>query len=147
MHFFHRCTSFFMPSEKKNVFGWAASHACTASFMRNTCSKILEFFYPFVAAEHCSRIVLKFLDGFRPLIHLQTTKNGSPNAALPRFKRKVERPWFNVTVGTKELTEQLQNCTVVIRRKQRLAMHAETTVLPTETNATALRIIIDSPLY
>ena len=31
MHFFHCCTSFFMPSEK-NVFGWAVSHACTASF-------------------------------------------------------------------------------------------------------------------
>ena len=37
----------------------------------------------------------------------------------------------NVTVGTKELTEQLQTCTVVIR-KPRLAMHAKTTVLPTE---------------
>ena len=31
MHFFHRCTSFFMPSEK-NIFVWALSHACTASF-------------------------------------------------------------------------------------------------------------------
>ena len=39
----------------------------------------------------------------------------------------------NVTVATKELTEQLQTCTVVIRRKPRLAMHAKTTVLPTET--------------
>jgi hypothetical protein len=39
----------------------------------------------------------------------------------------------NVKVATKELTEQLQTCTAVIRRKQRLAMHAKTTVLPTET--------------
>ena len=39
----------------------------------------------------------------------------------------------NVTVGTKELTEQLETSTVVIRRKPRLAMHAKTTVLPTET--------------
>ena len=39
----------------------------------------------------------------------------------------------NVTVGTKGLTEQLQTGTVVIRRKPRLAMHAKTTVLPTET--------------
>jgi hypothetical protein len=39
----------------------------------------------------------------------------------------------NVTVEAKELTEQLQTCTVVIRRKQRRAMTAKTTVLPTET--------------
>ena len=39
----------------------------------------------------------------------------------------------NVTVGTKELTEQLQTCTVVIRRKPSLAMQAKTTVLLTET--------------
>ena len=38
------------PSEKKNIFGWAASHACTASFMRNTCATVFEFFYPFVDA-------------------------------------------------------------------------------------------------
>ena len=38
----------------------------------------------------------------------------------------------DVTVATKELTEQLQTCTVVIRRKPRLAMHVKTTVLPTE---------------
>ena len=54
----------------------------------------------------------------------------------------------NVTVATKELTERLQTCTVVIRRKARLARHAKTTMLPAETkNTTALRIIIDSPSY
>jgi hypothetical protein len=39
----------------------------------------------------------------------------------------------NVTVETKELTYQLQTCTVVIRRKPHLAMHTKMTVLPTET--------------
>jgi hypothetical protein len=39
----------------------------------------------------------------------------------------------NVTVATKELTWQLETCAAVMKRKQRLAMNAKTTVLPTDT--------------
>ena len=49
-----------------------------------------------VAAKHCSRIVLKVFGVFRPLIHLQTTKNGSLNTALPWCKWKVEQPWLTL---------------------------------------------------
>jgi len=44
------------------------------------------------AAKHCSDIVLKVFNGFRPLIHLHTTKNGSLKAARPWCKRKTRRP-------------------------------------------------------
>jgi hypothetical protein len=81
----------------KNVVSCGRGRAFVSSFMRNTCATILEFIYPFVdtvAAKHCFHIVLKVFDWFRPLIHLQTTKNGSLNAALPWCKRKAERPWL-----------------------------------------------------
>ena len=86
-----------------------------------------------VAEKHSSRIVLKVFDGFRPLIHLQTTKKWITESCSSLVQTESGAAMVNVTAGTKELTERLQTCTVVIRRKPRLAMYAKTTVLPTET--------------
>ena len=70
---------------------------------------------------------------FGPLIHLQTTKKRINERCSSLVQTESGRAMVNVTVGTKELTERLQTGTDVIRRKPRLAMHAKTTVLPTET--------------
>ena len=69
----------------------------------SSCVSLVRTFFNFlsirrhpVAAKHCSRIVLKVFDGFLPLVHLQTTKNGSLNASRPWCKRKAERPWLTL---------------------------------------------------
>jgi hypothetical protein len=49
----------------------------------------------------------------------------------------------NVTVATKELTYQLQTCTIVIRK----LAHKNDSSANRKKNATALWIITDSPLY
>ena len=101
-----------------------------------------------VVAKHCSRIMLKVFDGFRSLIHLQTTTKRITERCSSLVQTESGAAMVNVTVGTKELTEQLQTCTVVIRRKPRVAMHAKNdSAANRNTNATALRIIIDSPSY
>ena len=70
---------------------------------------------------------------FGPLIHLQTHKKRITERCSSLVQTESGPATVNVTAGTKELTERLQTCTVVIRRKPRLAMDAKTTVLPTET--------------
>jgi hypothetical protein len=72
-----------------------------------------------VAAKHCSRIMLKVFDGFRPLINLQNHKKRIFLGANGKWRTIV-----NFTFATKELTEQIKTCTVVIRRNSRLTMHA-----------------------
>ena len=55
---------------------------------------------------------------------------------------------FNVTVVTNGLTKQLQTCTVVIRRKTTPSDARENdSAANRNTNATALRTIIESPSY
>ena len=152
MPFFHRYTSYFMPSEKKNVFGRAASHACTSSFMRNTCKTIFQFFYPFVETPLRQNtlpvLCWKSSTDFGPRYTFRPQKNGSLNAALPWCKLKVERPRFNVTVakkGTDLATSNLHSCD----KKETKPSDAREndSAANRNTNATALRIIIDSPSY
>ena len=88
---------------RKNVFGWAANHACTASFMRNACANIFEFFYPFVDTPLRQNTVpvlcWKSSMYFGPWYTFRPPKNGSLNAALPWCKRKVDRPWLTLRLG------------------------------------------------
>ena len=86
-----------------------------------------------IAAKHCSLIVLKVFDVFRPPDTPSDHKKRITVRCSSLVQTESGAAMVNVTVGAKELTEQLQICTVVIRRKPRLAMHAKTTVLPTET--------------
>ena len=70
---------------------------------------------------------------FGPLIHLQTTTKRITERCSSLVQTESGPAMVNVTVGTKELTEQLQTGTAVIRRKPGLVMHVQRTVLPTET--------------
>ena len=105
--------------------------------MRNNCENIFLNFSIIrrqpVAAKHCPRIVLKVFDVFRPLIHPSDHKKRITERCSSLVQTESGTAMVNVTFATKELTEQIQTCTVLIRRKSRLAMHAKTTVLPTET--------------
>jgi len=57
-----------------------------------------------VAAKHCSHIVLKVFDEFRPLIHLQTTKKWITECCSSLVQMESGAAMVNVTVATKEQT-------------------------------------------
>jgi hypothetical protein len=55
-------------------------------------------------AKHCSRIVLKVLDGFWSLMHLQTTKKWITEICSSLAQMESGAAMVNITVATKELT-------------------------------------------
>ena len=124
--------------KKKNVFGWAASHACTASFARNTGATIFEFLYPFVDTPLRENTVpvlcWKSSMDFGPWYNFRPQKkNGSLSTALPWCQRKLERPWLTLRLGQRNWPSNFKPAQLWWKKKPRLAMHAKTTVLPTET--------------
>jgi len=74
------------------------------------------------AAKHCSHIVLKVFDGFRPLILLHTTKKRVTERCSSLVQTESGAAKVNGTVATKELTQQLQTCAALIRRKPHLVI-------------------------
>ena len=123
--------------KKKMFFGWAASHARTASFMHITCSAIFEFFYPFVGTplrqNTVSVLCWKSSVYFGPWYTFRPQKRRITERCSSLVLTVSGAAMVNVKVGTEELTEQLETWTVVIRRKPHLEMHAKMRVLPTET--------------